>query len=269
MSNRALCATSTASPANSRNRRTASSTGGAPRSSRRRRSRSAPRSAAGSGTRGLTSVSNALRELEPRDPHRADLADPRACRARARSSRGRRRRRSPPRAAAPAPGGRRAPTRPAPGEPRIAVDDVVEQRPREPRRNVPEREERPRRVLDRHRPAPLLDELDEPVGGVERELHGLDPRRTYVRLQPRKRRAAPLGERLRPSSVSEERPGLPALDGRLQLAAGRELRHGRSRDVHLLARLRGLTPCARGAIAGRELAEPRERDRVTASSARR
>ena len=56
MSKRALWATSTASPAKSRNRRTASSAGGAPRSDRG----SIPVSAAiggGSGRRGLTSVS--------------------------------------------------------------------------------------------------------------------------------------------------------------------------------------------------------------------
>ena len=65
MSKRALCATSTASPANSRKRRTASSTGGAPCSSRA----SIPVSAAiaaGSGRRGLTSVSNRSSSSRPR-----------------------------------------------------------------------------------------------------------------------------------------------------------------------------------------------------------
>ena len=65
MSKRALWATSTASPANSRKRRTASSTGGAPRSA----PGSIPVSAAigaGSGRRGFTSVSNRSSSSSPR-----------------------------------------------------------------------------------------------------------------------------------------------------------------------------------------------------------
>ena len=65
MSKRALCATRTASPANSRKRRTASSTGGAPRSA----PGSIPVSAAigaGSGRRGFTSVSNRSSSSSPR-----------------------------------------------------------------------------------------------------------------------------------------------------------------------------------------------------------
>ena len=46
--------------------------------------------------------------------------------------------------------------------------------------------ERAGRVLRRYRPMPRLDELDETVGGVERELHDREPRRTYVRLQAHK-----------------------------------------------------------------------------------
>ena len=61
--------------------------------------------------------------------------------------------------------------RTAPGEPRVSFDDVVEKLAREADGNVPEREERPRGVLERHRPAPRLDELDEPVSRVEGELH--------------------------------------------------------------------------------------------------
>ena len=59
----------------------------------------------------------------------------------------------------------------APRKPRVAVDDVREQRPRETERDVAQRIERLRRFLGRHRPVPDLDELDETVGGVERELH--------------------------------------------------------------------------------------------------
>ena len=76
--------------------------------------------------------------------------------------------------------------RPTPAEPRIPFDDVREQRPREPGRNMAERIERAGRVLGRYRPVSRLDELDETIGGVERELHAVEPRRTYVRLQGHK-----------------------------------------------------------------------------------
>src|SRR6185312_7385506 len=59
--------------------------------------------------------------------------------------------------------------------------EVVEQRPGERRRRAREGEQRPRRLVGRHRPAPGLDELDEPVGGIERELHACERNRTYVR----------------------------------------------------------------------------------------
>src|SRR5262249_36405704 len=52
----------------------------------------------------------------------------------------------------------------------------------------------------------------------------------------------------------------PALDGRLEGAAGRELRDGRCGDVNLLARVPRIDPCPSCAIRGRELSEPRERD---------
>jgi hypothetical protein len=41
-------------------------------------------------------------------------------------------------------------------------------------------------VLGRHGPVARLDQLDQAIGGVERELHGVEPRRTYVRLQEHK-----------------------------------------------------------------------------------
>ena len=53
-----------------------------------------------------------------------------------------------------------------PGEPRIGLDDVCEQRAREGDRRLPEREEPPRGVLREYRPALFLDELHEPVGRV-------------------------------------------------------------------------------------------------------
>ena len=61
--------------------------------------------------------------------------------------------------------------RPTPAEPGIPLDDVREQRPREPGRNVAQRIERAGRVLGRHRPVSRLDQLDQAIGGVERELH--------------------------------------------------------------------------------------------------
>ena len=112
-----------------------------------------------------------LLQLEPADAHGADLAD----RGRAGREAGRleveddvgrvlereRRagRRSEPDAAA------------APAEAGVAVDDVREQRAGEPGRDVAQRVERPCRILGRHRPVPGFDELHEPVGRIERELH--------------------------------------------------------------------------------------------------
>ena len=59
----------------------------------------------------------------------------------------------------------------APGKSRIFADHVVQQRAGQSNRCVPEGEEAPRRLLGRHRSAPLLHELDEPVRGVEAQLH--------------------------------------------------------------------------------------------------
>ena len=71
--------------------------------------------------------------------------------------------------------------RPAPGEPRVAGDDVLEQAPRQPFGRVREREEHAGGLLDGNRPAPLLDELHEPVGRIEGELHPEHDTRTCVR----------------------------------------------------------------------------------------
>ena len=59
-----------------------------------------------------------------------------------------------------------------PRQPRVGLDDIGEQAPRERDRSGAEREQPPRSLLGEHRPAPLLDELHQPVGGVEPELHG-------------------------------------------------------------------------------------------------
>ena len=127
-----------------------------------------------------------LLELESAHAHRADLADRRAA---GRESRrleidddvGRRLERQ----LSPLDVGK-PDVRPTPAEPRIPFDDVREERPRQPRRNMAQRIERAGRVLRRYRPVPGFDELDETVGGVERKLHGLQRRRTYVRLQGHK-----------------------------------------------------------------------------------
>ena len=58
-----------------------------------------------------------------------------------------------------------------PGEPRVALDDVLEQRAGERSRRPLEREEHVRRVVRSDRPAPSLHELDEPIRSIERELH--------------------------------------------------------------------------------------------------
>ena len=63
----------------------------------------------------------------------------------------------------------------APLEPGVARDDLVEQRARNRRRGGGEREELASGVGRADRAAPRLDELDEAVGGVERELHPPHP----------------------------------------------------------------------------------------------
>src|SRR5207244_2340953 len=107
-------------------------------------------------------------ELEPLDPHGADLADARRgggeagrleveddeLRLLERRIDGRRRERD---GAA------------VPPEPRVATDELVDQRPREALRRVSQGEE-PSRRLGRRQRAVLLDELDETVDRVEREL---------------------------------------------------------------------------------------------------
>ena len=64
---------------------------------------------------------------------------------------------------------------PPPGETGVTGDDVVEQGAREGRGRAREREEHPGRLLRRHGPAAELDQLHQPVGGVERELHAAEP----------------------------------------------------------------------------------------------
>ena len=53
-----------------------------------------------------------------------------------------------------------------PREPGVGLDDLGEERARERDRRLPQREEPARRLLGDDRPAPLLDELHEAIGGV-------------------------------------------------------------------------------------------------------
>src|SRR5205823_11777403 len=69
----------------------------------------------------------------------------------------------------------------APRQPRVGANGLLEQRARERDRRAPEREQLPGGLLGGDRPAPLLDELDQAIRGVETQLHGSQPIRTYVR----------------------------------------------------------------------------------------
>ena len=60
----------------------------------------------------------------------------------------------------------------APGQPRVLADDLLEQAAGEPDGRVPQGEEAPCRLLGVDRPAPLFDQLDEPVGRIQSQLHG-------------------------------------------------------------------------------------------------
>ena len=71
----------------------------------------------------------------------------------------------------------------APREARVLADDLLEQAAGKPDRCVAQREQPSRRLLDVDRPTPLLDELDQPVGGVQPKLHAAQGKRTYVRMQ--------------------------------------------------------------------------------------
>ena len=170
MSKRALWATSTASPANERKRRTARSADGAPRTSPCAMPVRAV-IAVGSGTPGLTSVSNVapassastrwapISTIRERAGERPVVSRSKTTNEACSSRRGGTGRVGEPDRGA------------APREPRVARDDVVEQRAGDRRRGRREREERAGRLAGRHRPASRLDELDEAVGAVEGELH--------------------------------------------------------------------------------------------------
>jgi hypothetical protein len=65
----------------------------------------------------------------------------------------------------------KADPRSEPGQSRITVDDVGQQAARERRRRTLESEEDARRVLRSDRAPPCVHQLDQPVCGIERELH--------------------------------------------------------------------------------------------------
>jgi hypothetical protein len=69
----------------------------------------------------------------------------------------------------------------APAEPRVVADGLLQEAAREADRQLRQREQMARRLLRGHGPAPLLDELDETVGGIQAQLHAADPTRTCVR----------------------------------------------------------------------------------------
>ena len=63
----------------------------------------------------------------------------------------------------------------APGQARVTRDDVLEERPGDRRRRAAQARTASGCVVGGQRPAAGLDQLDEAVGGVERELHALQP----------------------------------------------------------------------------------------------
>ena len=157
---------------------------------------------AGSGPRGLTSVSNRSSSSRPRTrtapiSQIAELLgeSPVVSRSKttyvAASS------------ASAAPGASARPTRAAPGEPRVAVDDVREQRACEPDRDVAQRVERLGGVLGGHGPVPGLDELHQAVGRVERQLHAGSLGEHMFVCNGKEKAASPA----RPSRSSEEGAG--------------------------------------------------------------
>ena len=199
-SKRALCATSTAPPANFENRRSASRTPGrAPELLVRQAGQDADRAAAAassarraSGTR--RAISSSRTRTAPISQMRADaLARPVVSRskttncARSPSERvGRRRERDERRRASR--GARRSST------------SGAEQRAREPLGRLPDREEE-RRGLARARPAAaLLEKLDEPVERVDRELHRPDRYTNICSVTCARSSPAPNAEQSRPRS---------------------------------------------------------------------
>jgi hypothetical protein len=71
-----------------------------------------------------------------------------------------------------------------PAQPRVGAHRVVEERAREPGRDrAAELEDGACGLVGGDRPAPLLDELHQPVGGIQTELHPATLIRTCVRIK--------------------------------------------------------------------------------------
>ena len=74
--------------------------------------------------------------------------------------------------------------RAAPGKASVRLHDLAEQRSREPDGRACEREKSLRRLVRGDGPTVLLDELDEPVGGVQPKLHGEEDSERMFGLPP-------------------------------------------------------------------------------------
>ena len=182
------------------------------------------------------------RAVELLDPLRPDLDDARAARREARSSRGRRRRTPPTRARVAAPGAIGETDRgAAPLQPRVARDDLVEQRASDRGRRRGEGEERACGVgrAERARAAPATSSTRRSAASNESCIRS-HPDTNMCSCPVRnalKTREGPCRGPLR--SVPEERC---LVDGLLELRAGGELRHGRRRMCTFSLGFRGFTP---------------------------
>ena len=218
---------------------------------------------------GNARVDEARERARPaRRPRAAPRRSRRCARSRRRpSSRGRRPSRRPLPAACSAGGA--SPTRPdaavvVPHEARVVVHDLLQHAPRELARHARQREQRARRALRRERLAALLDQRRQPVGRPQLELErrGAGPAGRWhpachantcshdCRTPPPAARALPVGR--------EVWRVVLAADGGLERRAGGELRHGRRRDLDLLARVPRVDAGARRALRDVELAEAGE-----------
>ena len=109
---------------------------------------------------------------------------------------------------------READPRPEEGEPRVALDDVVEERAGERGRGALEREQHASGLVRPDRAVSRLHELDEPVGGIERELHrsSLDEHTFAFKTcerRPKNDKRAGSSSRNRPFGISYGAPSRP------------------------------------------------------------